>query len=103
MKDGKLEVGDVLHFEDIDTIKRREIRKISKGVATSTSGNKFEERLFNRSAYMISPIPNWKCHLETPELKAKFEAKAMVTRIRNAVHKLDVEKLKRINDILNEE
>ena len=102
MKDGKLEVGDVLYFEDIDTIKKHEISKVSKGVATSTRGDKFEEILFCGDAYMISPIPNWRCYLETPELKTKFEAKAMVTRIRNTVGKLSVDKLKRINDILDE-
>ena len=102
MKDGKLEVGDVLYFEDLDTIKRHQISNVSKGVAISTRGNKFEEKLYYGAAYMISPIPNWKCHLETPELKAKFESKVMVTRIRNTVGKLSVDKLKRINDILNE-
>lgn len=103
MEDGKLEVGDVLYFEDIDTIKRHQISKVSKGVAISTRGNKFEEKLYYGAAYMISPITNWKCHLETPELKAKFEAKVMVSRIMKTVHKLGIDKLRRINDILNEE
>ena len=102
MKDGKLEVGDVLYFEDLDTIKRYQISKVSKGVAISAEGGKFEEKVYYGVLYMISPIPKWRCYIETPELKAKFETKVMVNRIRNTVHKLKVEKLKRINDILNE-
>ena len=102
MKDGKLEVGDVLYFEDYDIMKKCSICKVSRGVAVASNGCKFEVKVFGGASAMITPNAFWRCNLETPELKAKFDKKIMVDRIKNTVHKLDIEKLNKIIEILDE-
>ena len=105
MKDGKLEVGDVLYTERFGTINKHKIERLTKTTAVSKEGKRFRINV-NGEYVDIIGAGTWDCHfarIEDKQTKDRYDTAALRYKIEKAIPKLELDKLKRINDILDEE
>ena len=104
MKDGKLEVGDILYTKRFGEMNRHRISRLTRTMAISENGKRFKPEVNNGSVYIIG-ADKWSpklAHIETEELRHDFEIPILRNKLKNMIQGLNFDELNRINDILNE-
>lgn len=104
MKDGKLQVGDVLYTERFGDLRRYKVERVTKTMAMSDRGLKFKMDIHDGWVRIIG-AGSWgpfSAMIETQELKDKYQTIELRVKLESGIKKLSLDQLRRINDILDE-
>lgn len=104
MKDGKLEVGDILHVSHLGVLFIYKIAKVTKTMAISEKGKKFRILVIGGRVSIIgaSKWGPFSAELETQELRDRYEFLELKSELEGVVNKLSLDQLRKIKQIISE-